>query len=294
MQWMEKSELLTFEEITRVVRIVAGLGISKIRLTGGEPLMRKELWKLIRVIRGIGGIEDIALTSNGFFLKEQAAKLVEAGLDRINVSLDSLDPRTFAEMARRDSYARVWEGIEEVDRLGLRPIKLNVVLVRGVNDGEILKFAELARTRGFIIRFIEFMPIGSDDNWSLEKVVPTQEAIETIQSCISIVPLDHGHDRAAAERYGFEDGRGEIGFISSVSEPFCSSCNRVRLTSDGKLRTCLFSLDETDLRSLLRGGATDGEIADVFTEAVWQKEEGHLINRPGFVRPDRTMSQIGG
>jgi len=294
MRWMEKNELLTFEEITRVVRIVAGLGVSKIRLTGGEPLMRKELWELVRMIRGVDGIEDIALTSNGFFLKEQAAQLVEAGLDRINISLDSLDSQVFAKMVRRDYFARVWEGIEEVEHLGLSPIKLNVVLVRGVNDGEILKFAELARTRRFIVRFIEFMPIGSDDGWSLEKVVPTQEVIETMQGYASLVPVEQVHERAAAERYVFEDGKGEIGFISSVSEPFCSSCNRVRLTSDGKLRTCLFSLDETDLRSLLRGGATDGEIADVLIDAVWKKEEGHLINRPGFVRPDRTMSQIGG
>jgi len=246
------------------------------------------------MVRGVETVEDIALTSNGFFLKEQAAQLVEAGLDRINVSLDSLDPRVFADLVRRDYFAHVWEGIEEIERLGLNPIKLNVVLVRDVNDGEILKFAELARTRGFVIRFIEFMPIGNDDGWSLAKVVPTHEVIETIRSYASLVPLDQGHDRAAAERYGFTDGIGEIGFISSVSEPFCSSCNRVRLTSDGKLRTCLFSLHETDLRPLLRGVATDGEIAEALTDAVWKKEEGHLINRPGFVRPDRTMSQIGG
>ena len=294
MQWMEKDQLLTFEEIARLVRIVAGLGISKIRLTGGEPLMRRELWKLIRMIRGIDGIEDIALTSNGFFLKEQARRLVDAGLDRINVSLDSLDPVVFAEMARRDYFTKVWEGIEEVERLGLDPIKLNVVLVRGVNDGQILKFAELARTRRFIIRFIEFMPIGNDDGWNQDKVVSTQEVLETIREYFPLVPSTQGAENSPAERYVFEGGVGEIGFISSVSEPFCSSCNRIRLTSDGKLRTCLFSLIETDLRSLLRGGASDGEIADVLTDAVWKKEKGHLINRPGFVRPERTMSQIGG
>ena len=294
MQWMEKNELLGFEEITRVVRIVAGLGISKIRLTGGEPLMRKELWKLVCMIRGVEGIDDIALTTNGFFLKEQATALVDAGLNRINISLDSIDPRVFAAVVRRDHFDRVWEGIEEVERLGLSPIKLNVVLMRSFNDDQILKFADLARTRRFVVRFIEFMPIGSEDGWSLEKVVTTQEVIERISAHAPLMRLHLDGQRAAAERYVFEDGTGEIGFISSVSEPFCSSCNRVRLTSDGKLRTCLFSLNETDLRSLLRGGATDGEITDVLIDAVWKKEEGHLINRPGFVRPDRTMSQIGG
>jgi cyclic pyranopterin phosphate synthase len=294
MQWMERDELLTFEEITRVVRIVASLGVSKIRLTGGEPLMRRELWKLVRMVRSVKGIEDIALTTNGFFLKEQAAELVDAGLNRINVSLDALDPKLFADMVRRDYFARVWEGIEEVEKLGLSPIKLNVVLIRGINDAEILKFAELARTRPFIIRFIEFMPIGSDDGWSIEKVVPTQEVIDIINTYAPLVPLPQPDGQTPADRYVFADGRGEIGFISSVSEPFCTSCNRVRITSDGKLRTCLFSLHETDLRALLRGNASDGEIADVLTDAVWKKEEGHLINRSGFVRPERTMSQIGG
>jgi cyclic pyranopterin phosphate synthase len=276
------------------VRIVASLGVSKIRLTGGEPLMRKEIWKLVRMIRSVEGIEDIALTTNGFFLEEQAAELVDAGLNRINISLDALDPKLFADMVRRDYFARVWEGIEATARLGLNPIKLNVVLIRGINDGEVLKFAELARTRPFIIRFIEFMPIGSDDGWSIDKVVPTQEVIDTINKYVQLVPLPQLDGQTPADRYVFADGRGEIGFISSVSEPFCTSCNRVRLTSDGKLRTCLFSLHETDLRALLRGSASDGEISDVLTDAVWKKEEGHLINRPGFVRPERTMSRIGG
>jgi len=294
MKWVRKDKLLSYEEITRVVRIGASLGIRKIRLTGGEPLMRKDLWKLVQMLRAVPGIDDIALTTNGFFLKDQARGLVEAGLTRINVSLDSLDPGVFAEIARREFFSKTWEGIEEADRLGIRPIKLNVVTIRGVNDHEILSFARLARQRPFVVRFIEFMPIGKDDGWSMEKVVPAREVIERINNEARLVALPNNGMRAPADRYAFEDGKGEIGVIGSVSEPFCAECDRVRLTSDGKFRTCLFSIHETDLRALLRGGSTDGEIADVLCSAVWKKEEGHLINRPGFVRPERTMSQIGG
>jgi cyclic pyranopterin phosphate synthase len=294
MKWVRRDKLLTYEEITRVTRIAASLGVHKVRLTGGEPLMRKDLWKLVRMLKAVSGIDDIALTTNGYFLKEQARALVDSGLGRINVSLDSLDPGVFAEVVRREYFARTWEGIEEAERLGVRPIKLNVVLIRGVNDGEIVEFARLARQRPFVVRFIEFMPIGKDDGWSMEKVVSAQEVIETINGYARIVPILPDGSRAPADRYTFEDGKGEIGVISSVSEPFCSACDRVRLTSDGKFRTCLFSVHETDLRTLLRGSATDEEIAGVITGAVWKKEEGHLINRPGFVRPERTMSQIGG
>ncbi len=294
MQWLRKDALLTFEEIARVATIIVSLGVNKIRLTGGEPLMRKDLHILVRMLKSVNGIRDIALTTNGYFLKEQAAALVEAGLNRINVSLDSLDPRVFAELARRDYFAKTWEGIEEADRLGLSPIKLNVVLMRGINDGEILRFADLARSRSFVIRFIEFMPIGKDDGWSPEKVVPTREVLEIIKASHPLRPLPLRDGKSAADRFVFDDGKGEIGFISSVSQPFCADCNRVRITSEGKFRTCLFSHVETDIRALLRGGATDGEIADALTNAVWHKEEGHLINQPGFVRPQRTMSQIGG
>ena len=294
MQWLEREKLLSYEEIARLVRIFASLGVRKIRLTGGAPLMRKDLWRLVAMVKRTAGIRDVALTTNGYFLKEQAAELAAAGLDRINVSLDALDPRLFAEIAQRDYFQRTWEGIEEADRVGLRPIKLNVVLIRGVNDGEILKFAELARTRPFVIRFIEFMPIGKDDGWALDKVVPTGEVLDTIQRRFPLVAVPSADGKAPAERYTFRDGTGEIGFISSVSRPFCADCDRVRVTSDGKFRTCLFSLVETDLRTLVRGGATDAAIADVLRDAVRGKEEGHLINRPGFVRPERTMSQIGG
>ncbi len=294
MQWLQKERLLTFEEIARLVRVFASLGVSRLRLTGGEPLMRKEIWKLISLLRAIDGIRDIALTTNGTFLKEQAAQLAGAGLNRINVSLDSLTPSTFHALARRDAYAETMAGIEAARQAGLSPIKLNAVLIRGINDHEVLDFARLARSGPFVVRFIEFMPIGKDDGWAPEKVVTTAEVLAAIGAHYPLVPVDHQPGKAPAERYAFSDGAGEIGFISSVSEPFCGDCNRVRITADGKLRTCLFSLEETDLRLLLRTGAGDGAIADAVSEAVERKEEGHLINRPGFVRPERTMSQIGG
>jgi cyclic pyranopterin phosphate synthase len=308
MLWLEKKELLTFEEITRLVRIFAELGVTKIRLTGGEPLMRRELHLLVEKLVRIPGIRDIALTTNGFFLAEQAIDLVKAGLKRINVSMDSLDPGTFSQLVRRDYLHKVWEGLNAIERLPVRPIKVNVVLIRGMNDHEIEQFALLARTKPFIIRFIEFMPIGAGDGWTIDKVVPTKEIVERINAMgHKLVPVQiHSAEltdappetvrkiHEPAERYRFEDGLGEIGFISSVSEPFCSTCNRVRITSDGRLRTCLFSLHESDLRALVRCGVADDEIKKTIVEAVWQKEEGHLINRPGFVRPERTMSQIGG
>jgi len=295
MVWLEKAELLTFEEISRLARIFAGLGVSKIRLTGGEPLMRKDLYLLVEKIARIDGISDLALTTNGFFLAEQALNLFKAGLRRINISLDSLDPAKFAQMTRRSYFDRVWRGIEAVENLGITPIKLNVVLMRGVNDNEIPNFAHLARSKPFVIRFIEFMPIGSDDGWSMEQVVPSKEIIENMERHVGrkLVPVEY-HGAQPADRYHFEDGLGEIGFISSVSEPFCEQCNRIRITSEGRLRTCLFSLKETDLKSMLRGGSSDEEIREQVVAAVWNKEEGHLINRPGFVRPTRTMSQIGG
>jgi len=295
MQWMARSELLTFEELARLSRIFASLGVQHIRLTGGEPLMRKDLHLLVRQISGIKGIEDLALTTNGYFLAEQAEGLHAAGLRRINVSLDSLDPVKFNAMTRRDYFDRVWNGIEIIDRLGIRPIKLNVVLIRGINEDEIPKFAHLARSRSFVIRFIEFMPIGSDDGWTPEKVVTTKEIIAAMEESVGkrLLPVERRGSQPA-DRYTFEDGIGEIGMIGSVSEPFCDHCNRVRITSDGKLRTCLFSLAETDLRVLLRGDADDDAIRQTIINSVWHKEEGHLINRPGFVRPARSMSQIGG
>lgn len=295
MAWMKKDELLTHEEIVRLAGVFVGLGVRKIRLTGGEPLMRRDLHVLVEMLSNTAGIEDLALTTNGYFLSEQAEALARAGLKRINISLDSLNPIKFREVTRRNYYDRVWEGIKTVEALGIGPIKINVVLMRGINDDEIMDFVNLARKSPLVIRFIEFMPIGKDDGWNMERVVPTQEVIETIERKTGrkLVPIEY-RDSEPASRFTFDDGVGEIGFISSVSEPFCNRCNRIRLTSDGKLRTCLFSLKETDLKRLLREGAADREIKQAILEAVWNKEPGHLINRPGFVRPNRTMSQIGG
>jgi cyclic pyranopterin phosphate synthase len=294
MRWLEREELLTYEEIHRLVILFGELGVSKIRLTGGEPLMRKDLHLLVEKIHSAPGIRDIALTTNGYFLAGQAEQLVQAGLRRINVSMDSLDPGIFSVMVRRDHQDKVWDGIHAAERLGIGPIKINAVLIRGMNDHEIEEFANLARTKPYVIRFIEFMPIGSDDGWAKDKVIPTSEIIERINAMgVPLVPVEY-HGTQAADRYRFEDGAGEIGFISSVSDPFCSSCNRIRITSDGKLRTCLFSLHETDLRTLVRRGDDDETIKTVIRQAVMNKEEGHLINQPGFVRPERTMSRIGG
>ena len=294
MVWMGKNELLTFEEIERIVGIVARLGVSKIRLTGGEPLMRKELPLLVQKITRVPEVHDIALTTNGYFLMEQGVALFDAGLKRITVSMDSLDASKFAEMTRRDYFDKVWRGLDLLQTLPIGSIKVNVVLMRGVNENEIENFAELARTKPFIIRFIEYMPIGAGDGWDYSKVVPTREIITRIEKHFpKLVPIEY-HGSQPADRFRFEDGKGELGFISSVSDPFCSHCNRIRITSDGKLRTCLFSLHETNLKSLLRGGSSDEAISEAIVGAVVKKEKGHLINQPGFVKPERTMSQIGG
>lgn len=294
MAWTDQEGILTYEEISRVVRILAETGVSAVRLTGGEPLMRKELPRLVSMLTPVPGLRDLALTTNGYFLAEQAPALARAGLRRINVSLDSLDAATFERMARRNYLDRVLAGIAAARANGIGPVKLNVVLIRGVNDGEIRDFAELARDEGYAVRFIEFMPIGSGDGWSNEHVVTTAEVLGRLAELGYRLEPDGADGARPAHTYRFADGKGELGFISSVSLPFCASCDRIRLTADGKIRTCLFSLEETDLRGPLRSGAGDDEIAALVAGAVERKEEGHLINRPGFVRPQRTMSSIGG
>ncbi len=295
MVWMNKSELLTYEEIARITGIFAGLGITKIRLTGGEPLMRKDLHILVHMLAEVAGIKDLAMTTNGFFLNERAELLAKAGLKRINVSLDSLEALKFKEITRRDYLNRVLNGLETITSYGIRPVKINMVVMRDINDDEVTEFAILARTKPYVIRFIEFMPIGNNDGWRNEKVVPSKDIRERIERDLNLklIPVEY-HGTQPSDRYVFDDGHGEIGFISSVSEPFCEHCNRVRITSDGKLRTCLFSHHETDLKQLVRSGVDNDGIRKVIIDAVWKKEEGHLINRPEFVRPARTMSQIGG
>jgi len=272
MVWMKKGELLTFEEIEKLVEILARLGVSKVRLTGGEPLMRRDLHLLVSKVSGVQGIRDLALTTNGYFLKDQAQALVEAGVRRMTVSMDSLDPSTFAEMTRRDYFERVQEGLAVLRGLPVGPTKINVVLVKGVNEREIESFADLARREPYIVRFIEYMPIGAGDGWDYSKVVPTKDVVARIEQRFpKLDPVEY-HGSQPADRYRFADGVGEIGFISSVSDPFCSHCNRIRITSDGRLRTCLFSLTEIDLKSMLRSGASDGEVAETIIAAVRNKE----------------------
>ena len=290
---MPRAELLSFEEITRFVRIVAAMGISKVRLTGGEPLVRRDLPELVRQIADVDGIEDLALTTNGILLPQVAGALKAAGLHRLNVSLDSLDRDTFAELTRRDALDKVLAGIDAALTVGFVPLKVNAVAMRDTTAGELLEFARFARERPVIVRFIEFMPLDGDEQWSLDQILTGDEIVERIGAAY---PLDAvpGRGSQPAQRYRFRDGKGEIGIIATVTEPFCDNCDRIRLTADGKLRNCLFALDETDIRGLLRGAADDDAIAEAVTASVWSKWRGHLINQTEFVRPGRNMSQIGG
>jgi len=294
-QFMDRADLLTFEEIERCVRVAATLGITKLRLTGGEPLVRRELHKLVRLLAAIPGIRDIGLTTNGVLLDEQADDLFAAGLRRINVSLDALDREKFKAFTRRDNYEQVLAGIRAAQRVGFDPIKINAVSVRGLTEDQIVPFGHFARDTGIEVRFIEYMPLDADNAWEREKVLFQQEIVDRLTAEIApLVPSADQDPRAPATDYAFADGVGRIGFISSVSQPFCLSCNRVRLTADGKLRNCLFSLEETDLRGLIRSGRDDDAIADAFRASVAAKKEGHEINTSRFIQPLRPMYAIGG
>jgi cyclic pyranopterin phosphate synthase len=294
MVFMDRGQILSYEEFARFVRILAPLGITKVRVTGGEPLVRKGLAALIRYLAAIDGLTDIAMTTNGLLLKQHAAELKAAGLRRVNVSLDSLNPLKYKEITRRDALEQVLEGIAEAERVGLRPVKINVVAIRGFTDGEVLEFARFARERDAEVRFIEFMPLDAEDAWERQKILPGKEIIDAIGARYPLEPLNNSRAEPAA-LYRFKDGAGgRIGVITSGTGPFCQHCNRIRLTSDGKLRTCLFSVQETDIRALLRGGVSDEGIAARVAEAVRGKEQGHRMNCPDFVRPERTMHLIGG
>ena len=292
--WLDRSALLTYEEIERLVRLLASMGVHDVRLTGGEPLVRRELWKLVRRLAVIEEVHDLSLTTNGYLLARQVEDLVAAGLRRVNVSLDSLAPDRFFQLTRRNSLAQVLEGLEAAERHPeLRPIKVNVVALRDFTEAEVVAFAEFARRKPYEVRFIEFMPLDADRAWSRDKVLPNEEVRRLIHAVHPLEPV--GRERhGTARRWRFADGTGEIGFISPVSEPFCGDCNRIRLTAEGELRTCLFSLRETDLREPLRAGASDDELEAIVREAVWAKELKHHVNDPGFVQPARTMSRIGG
>jgi cyclic pyranopterin phosphate synthase len=292
--WLHRDALLTYEEIARLVRILSEMGVHDVRLTGGEPLVRKELWRLVEAISAVPGVRDLSLTTNGYLLEAQVADLVAAGLRRVNVSLDALAADRFFQLTRRDSLGRVLDGLKAAQaHPELRPIKVNAVALRGFTEDEVLRFAQFAREEPYEIRFIEFMPLDADQEWDMAKVLPSAEIKAIIETEYELVPL--GRERhGTARRYRFADGKGEIGFISPVTEPFCGDCNRIRLTAEGMLRTCLFSINETDLRAPLRAGASDGDIEEIVRDAVWRKELKHHVGEPGFVQPPRSMSRIGG
>jgi len=298
MKWLDRSEVLTFEEIERVARIcVERFDVNSLRLTGGEPTVRAHLPRLVSKLAALrlsnGGKPDIALTTNGATLRNIALELRDAGLDRINVSLDSLKPERFFAMTRRDELVNVLAGIAEAQLVGFTPMKVNVVVERGANDDEILDLVAYGRDSNIEIRFIEFMPLDATNEWERKKVVTQDEIISVIsaQYPLEILPA---RGAAPADRWRFVDGKGTVGVIPSVSHPFCADCDRVRLTSDGQFRTCLFATDEFDIRALLRNGGTDDEIAELMRKGVGLKWAGHQINQVNFIRPRRSMSQIGG
>jgi GTP 3',8-cyclase len=292
--FMDRAELLTFEEIAHFVRVAAPLGIDKVRLTGGEPLMRRDLPRLVALVAAVPGIKDVGLTTNGILLAEQAHALYDAGLRRINISLDTLIPDRFRQLARRDGLDRVLAGIDAAREVGFDPVKVNAVVIRGVNDREVVPLARYARHNGLEMRFIEYMPIGAE-TWEREKVYFAHEMLEKLAAAFGpLTPATDGDPRAPAQEWVFDDGGGRVGIIASVSRPFCLSCNRVRLTADGKLRNCLFALTEVDVKQYLRHGPDDAALAKVIRQNVTDKWEGHEINTARFIKPLRTMHAIGG
>lgn len=294
-QYLPRSGLLTFEEIERFVRLMVPLGVSKVRLTGGEPLVRRDLPVLIQKLLAIEGIHDLGLTTNGILLAEQGDSLYAAGLRRLNISLDALNPQLFEQITRRSGYEHVIAGIQRAREIGFHPIKINAVAVRGLTESEVVPFGRFARDTGCEVRFIEYMPLDADAAWERDRVL-TAAAIREIfeQEFLPLrpVPSDVGH--SPSMDFEFVDGVGRIGFIPSVSQPFCEHCNRFRLTADGKLRSCLFSLEEADLRGLLRNNATDEQILQMVRDTIASKWAGHHINSPDFVQPPRPMHSIGG
>jgi cyclic pyranopterin phosphate synthase len=292
--WLERAEILTFEEIVRLVSVFASMGVSDVRLTGGEPLVRRGFPKLAGMLKRVDGLHEVSVTTNGFLLERDAAALVEAGIDRFNVSVDSLQRDRFYELTRRDALDQVLRGLELLASFPeAHPIKINAVAIRGFTEQEVLPFAEFAREQPYQIRFIEFMPLDADHAWTQDQVLTGEEIRAAIHAVYPLEP-EPREPSATARVYRFADGRGRIGFINPVSEPFCGDCNRVRLTADGRLRTCLFSLNETDLRAPLRDGATDAELEAIIRGAVWRKELKHHVGERGFIQPARTMSAIGG
>jgi cyclic pyranopterin phosphate synthase len=292
--WLERADVLTFEEIERLVALLAQMGIEELRLTGGEPLVRRDFPLLAARLTAIDGLREVSVTTNGFLLERDAEALVKAGIDRFNVSVDSLQRDRFYELTRRDALDRVLAGLEHLASFPeAHPIKVNAVALRGFTEDEVLPFAAFAREHPYEVRFIEFMPLDADRAWSIDQVLTGDEVRAAIHARFPLEP-EPREPHATARIYRFADGQGRIGFINPVSEPFCGDCNRIRLTADGRLRTCLFSLNETDLRAPLRAGATDDDLERIIRVAVWGKELKHHVNEPGFVQPARSMSAIGG
>jgi cyclic pyranopterin phosphate synthase len=295
LEWLGRQEILSFEEIARLVGVLARLGVDEVRLTGGEPLVRRDLPVLVGMLSTIDGVRDLSLTTNGVLLDRLAGPLVEAGLQRLNVSLDSLNHVRFAEITRRDALDAVLRGLDEAERYPeLRPIKINCVAVKGFTETEVPALAELARRKPYVVRFIEFMPLDADEAWREDDVLTGAEIRAIIESEHGPLVEIPAKPSSTARRFRFADGVGELGFVNPVSEPFCSSCDRIRVTADGQLRTCLFSRREWDLKTPLREGASDDELIELLRFAVRHKELKHKINDPGFVRASRSMSQIGG
>jgi cyclic pyranopterin phosphate synthase len=292
--WLDRSAVLKFEEIERLVRLFASMGVTDIRLTGGEPLVRRDFPKLVAMLARVDGIDDLSLTTNGYLLERDAAALVKAGINRVNVSIDSLQRDRFFHITRRDSLPQVLRGLDALaQHPEVHPIKVNAVAMRGFTEQEAIPFAEFARSTAYQVRFIEFMPLDADHAWSADQVLTGEELRQIIDAVHPLEELPR-EPSATARVFRFRDGQGEIGFINPVSEPFCSDCNRIRLTAEGKLRTCLFSIHETDLREPLRAGASDAELERIVRDAVWRKELKHHVGESGFRQPARSMSAIGG
>ena len=294
MPWLPKDHLLTYEEIARFARVCLSLGVTGIRLTGGEPTVRADLPVLVRMLNDLAPDLDLSLTTNALKLEAMAQELRDAGLKRVNVSLDTLDPKRFHQIARRDRFHETIAGLEAARRVGYSPIKVNAVLMRGFNEDEVVPLGRWAREQGYELRFIEWMPLDFGHTWERTKLVPAAEILEQLHAEFPLEPVRVTDPSAPATLYRYLDGRGKVGVIASVTRPFCGHCDRIRLTADGQIRTCLFSLTEYDFRRAMRAGESDEVVAEMLRAAVWRKEPGHLINSPYYKQPERGMSAIGG
>jgi cyclic pyranopterin phosphate synthase len=291
---LNHSDILNYEEILKVLQAGAKIGIEKVRLTGGEPLVRREFVHFVESVCQMSAFKEVSITTNGVHLKEKAQEIFDAGVRRINVSLDTLDPAKYAKITGRDYFDNVWEGLEEAEAVGFSPIKVNVVAIRGINDDELLDFAQLSRRKPYHIRFIEYMPIGHDNRWTPGKYISSDEIKSKLESLSPLHEIPHLMDDGPAKRCRFESAKGEIGFISALSHHFCSTCNRLRLTADGKLRPCLFAEDEVDIKTPLRSGCSQEDLRRVFQQAIAKKPKEHLAKISERVQSLRPMSAIGG